>query len=124
MDYPVQATLASFAKICADKSEIPFFDGREIKKFFYEAEKDYPKIFENTTENSMEDELFNFKVSRIIQSIAPDFHPHLISKAGIIVYERNKNKYPRKIQEIAQKFYDKLGCNLEGKVGEHTRIMN
>jgi hypothetical protein len=123
MDFPIQSTLVCFTKLCDDKNEIPCFNGREMNKFFYRIEKEYPKLFEDRLTSDIDEEVFTFKVSRILQSISPDFHPYLMSRgSGLIIYEKNKDKYEKEIYEVAQKFYDELGCDLEGKLGAHTKL--
>lgn len=128
MNYPVQATLMHFAKICDEKSEIPFFSMGNMNSFFCEVEKDYPNIFENATEDSRENEIDSFRTSGIIKSIAPHYHPHFISpgmsKAWFIRHKDEYKVYEKEIKEIAKRFYDEAGCNLEGKLGKRTVILN
>jgi len=123
MQRPIQATLAYFTKICYDKKVIPCFDMRKINDFFYSIDKEYPDLFEYVvTPDNIHDEMSSFEISRIIQSIFPNLHPHFMTRAGLLVYEKHKHEYSKEIPEIAQKFYDKLSCDLEGRLGKHTVI--
>lgn len=127
MRFPVQTTLMYFSKLCDKKKEFAGFDYKQIKSFFNKIEKDYPKIFDESTELSRESELDNFNISGIIKSIVPYYHPHFISpgmskiKLWVEKYKKYK-EHEKDLEEIAQKFYDELGCSITGKKGKHTGI--
>ncbi len=50
-----------------------------------------------------------------------DFHPHELSIGMLKMYEKIPEKDKPKLAELAQKFYDELGCNREGRVG-HSKF--
>jgi len=120
---PIQDTLFCFAKICDNKNELPTFNGKELKGFFEKIKKDYSGIFEDVTENRINDELTPLKMSKLIKWIAPDEHPFLLDKAALLYYNKFKEKYNPDIMDVAKKFYNQLGCNLEGIPGKHTKIV-
>jgi len=122
----MKKTLMYFAKICDEKNELPAFDMQELKVFFYKVEKDYPRIFENLKEGAREEELDTFTMSGIIQSINPQYHPHFISPGMSRIWEKKGiyKEIDKDIIEIAQRFYNEAGCNLEGIVGKRTKIFN
>ncbi len=128
MDFPVQTTLMYFAKICDEKKEFAGFDKNKVKGFFYKIEKDYPNIFDSMTERTLEDELSGFGITSIIQSINPRYHPHFISpgmsKVWFKRHEKEYKNHDKDFMEIAQKFYNEVGCNFRGELGKRTKIFD
>lgn len=117
MNFPVQKILAYFTKICIDKEEIPYFDRGRLVSFFHDNKRNYPLVLGNirfnefyVTSEDIEEELFHLMCCRMLCSWGPDFHPHQTSKAMLIVYNKIPDEEKKKLSELANKFYENVGC--------------
>jgi len=128
MDLPIQATLRYFSKICDERNEFPGFDMERVEEFFYKIKKDYPKVFSSMTEETIERELSNFRITGTVQFVGPRYHPHFVSpgmsKAFDRLYNDEFRENQKELEEIAQRFYDEVGCNFKGELGKRTKIFD
>ena len=123
-------SFAAFAKFCIDKKEIPYFEDNysgEIDKFFYDMKKKYPKEFKMVWFDTNGHQPFSDTVSEAKQDMLTcgylyswDFNPYFVSKNALEWFEEIENK--EVYLKIAEKLYNKFGCNKNGKIGEHTKF--
>ncbi len=118
----IKNTLICFSKLCHDRGEKPYFYGRENQKiinFFERKFENYPEIFTHDLD-IIENELDNANYSGFIGSLGVDYHPSFPPKNLHKYYNKVENK--EVFDKIALDFYNELGCNLDGKLGERTKI--
>jgi hypothetical protein len=125
-------SFAAFAKFCIDKKEIPYFVDNysgEIDKFFYDMKKKYPKEFKMVwfdtnggppSSKTVSEAKSDMLTCGYLYSLTPRFNPHIVSKNALKWFEEIKDK--EIYLNIAEKLYDKFGCDENGKIGEHTHF--
>jgi len=127
MRSPIISTLVAFTKLCVEQEEHPFFknDRVQIHGFFYRMCQKHPTQFREMN--------FLNKRHRHSQEIQIIFGNLMmcedlsLSRNG--VYE-TKKKILRLYEgidketfgEIAQGFYDKLSCDMSGRIGRHDKL--
>lgn len=124
--------ISYFTEICLNKEEVQFFTTNydKIQHFFYDVKLKYPKKFNDITFNTngyipfsedISDFIFDLKVCGSLASLSPAEKVYIPSRELPNLYCKVENE-DNEIKEIAQRFYNKLGCDQDGNIGKHTKF--
>lgn len=130
---PIICTLACFTKLCFDKKERPCFKADLIKidKFFYEIKEEFPEQFENVRFDTNGHTPLTEDTSHIFRVLMSagklycwNYHydPYEMGKGMLYKVKKINPNEKNNYEKIANSFYEKLSCDMNGRIGKHSKL--
>lgn len=129
-DRTVAFTIAAFANYCTNKRKIPYFRGKNsyLFHFFREMKKEHPKEFEYMFfddryeySEQLEKDMFNLCYRKLVYPQGINYDPYEADKEMLRMYNKCIPDDKKKIfDKMGKKLYHKIGCDRNGRLGEHT----